>query len=95
MLNTIVNPAAIEAGINYQSMLDIDDPQYQAPTVADVHALKNASTWTRGKIAGRLDCPPKQVDKWLAASTSSNKPIPYTAWRVWLLDSGMLTIKGI
>jgi len=89
MLKLAITPAAVEAGINLNAMLHIDDPDFAHPTVTDVHALKNASGWTRGKIAARLGAKDKAVDKWLSASDSSHQPIPYTAWVTWLLDSGL------
>lgn len=89
MLKLAITPAAIEAGINLNAMLHIDDPDFTHPTIADVHALKDASGWTRGKIAARLGTKDKAVDKWLAAGASSHQPIPYTAWVTWLLDSGL------
>jgi len=89
MLKLAITPAAIEAGINLNAMLHIDDPDFTHPTVADVHALKDVSGWTRGKIAARLGAKDKAVDKWLAASAASHQPIPYTAWVTWLLDSGL------
>lgn len=89
MLKLAITPAAIEAGINLNAMLHIDDPKFAHPTVTDVHALKDASGWTRGKIAARLGAKDKAVDKWLAASAASHQPIPYTAWVTWLLDSGL------
>lgn len=89
-----ITATAQAANINPNAMLDIDDPLYQAPTVADVHALKEASGWTRGKIAARLGARAKDVDKWLAASDSSNKPIPWTAWLTWLQTAGMVTVKA-
>lgn len=67
MLKLAITPAAIEAGINLNAMLHIDDPKFAHPTVTDVHALKDASGWTRGKIAARLGAKDKAVDKWLAA----------------------------
>ena len=92
MLNHTINLTAIEAGINYQALLDIDNPEFVHPTCRDVHALKAYSKWTRGKIAGRLGCKPKQVDKWLAASDSSSQPIPYTAWKMWLIEVELIKL---
>lgn len=92
MLTITTRDPAIVAGINPNSLRDIDDPLYQSPTVTDVHALKSASGWTRGKIAARLGARPKDVDKWLAASESSHKPIPWTAWLVWLQTAGFITV---
>ncbi len=93
MLRHTISPAAIEAGINYNALLDIDHKDYEHPNVQDVHALKTFSQWTRGKISGRLDCKPKQVDKWLAASARSSQPIPYTAWKLWLTEAGLINFE--
>ncbi len=92
MLTITPNAAITATGINPGALRDIDDPHYQAPTVNDVHALKAASGWTRGKIAARLSARPKDVDKWLAASESSHRPIPWTAWIVWLQTAGFITV---
>lgn len=94
MLKITLTNKATNAGINPDTMRDIDDPLFVWPTVADVHALKQASGWPRGKICARLGAQPKAVTKWLATGHTSNLPIPYSAWLLWLVDAGLVEVKG-
>lgn len=76
--------------INPAALLRRADPAYQPPTWEDVRALKEISGETGGALAKRVDVDPRQFRRWTAPpDASNNRPIPYAAWRLLLLELGL------
>ena len=77
------------------TLLLITDPAYRAPNPREVRAMLKVANITAsiaGKITGR---PSRTVRKWTSEPDSENyQAIPYSAWRLLLLETGLATVTG-
>lgn len=73
------------------ALLKFDDPGYQPPTPADVRALKAASGLTGRELCILVGIEDQRT--WRRWSQDSDAPgsrqIPYSAWRLLLLELGL------
>ncbi|BCF95391.1 hypothetical protein [Paraburkholderia largidicola] len=77
------------------TLLLATDPGYRKPHPYEVRALlkvTNITASVAGKITGR---PSRTVRKWTSETDSENyQAIPYSAWRLLLLETGLVTVTG-
>jgi hypothetical protein len=79
-------------GITPAALLPYTDDRYQAPTPADVRALKSLSGLTGRELcllAGVED--PRTWRRWSQESSEAGaRQIPYSAWRLLLLEMNLV-----
>jgi hypothetical protein len=77
------------------TLLLATDPAYRKPRPSEVRALlkvTNITASVAGKITGR---PSRTVRKWTSEQDSENhQAIPYSAWRLLLLETGLVPVTG-
>lgn len=79
-----------------ETLLPFHDPAFVAPTHADLRALARRYELTGAAVARITGVLPRTVRKWLASPEVANhSPIPYAAWRLLLIESGLVKPIGI
>lgn len=74
-----------------ETLYRFDDPRYQPPTWEDVRLLVQRSGKTGDQIAALAGVAGRTVRKWQSPiNTSNHTTIPYSAWRLLLLETGRL-----
>ncbi|BDM66259.1 hypothetical protein NFHSH190041_37110 (plasmid) [Shewanella sp. NFH-SH190041] len=84
--------AGITADIDPASCQDITQPGYRAPSLDDIHAVKNACQWSRAEIANQLGVNAKLAGNWLNPGQGSSSQIPWASWIIWLHKAGLIEI---
>lgn len=75
--------------INPRALLRYDDPNYEPPTFEDVQALRTItgkSATELGKITGTDN---RGFRRWTAPAEKSGSKMPYSAWRLLLIEFGL------
>ena len=72
--------------INPDSIRPFYDPEYQAPSVDDIRLLLKFNEWTGSKAARIVGVDNRTLRRW----TGGERPIPYSAWRLLLVYSGLV-----
>ena len=92
-------PMTLQAFRNRPCTLPWTNENYQAPTPGEVSQLIKLAGWSQNdaaKIVGVSWHPKKgssTIRKWKSEKSSSDaREIPYSAWRMLLLHSGIVTI---
>lgn len=76
---------------NEKTLLLYIDPNYERPTASDLRCVIRKLGLTGSEVAGRVGVSPDNVRKWQAAPGTRNaKPIPYSAWRLLLIEAGLV-----
>lgn len=79
-----------------ETLLPFHDPAFVAPTHADLRALTRRYKLTGAAVARITGVLPRTVRKWQAPPAVANhSPIPYAAWRLLLIESGLVKPIGI
>src|SRR5690554_1449059 len=77
--------------VNPSSLYRSVDARYKAPTFEDVRALKALSGETGSELAARLGVDARAWRRWTAPPGSvSAHAIPYPAWRLLLIELGVV-----
>jgi hypothetical protein len=80
-----------------ETLLRFTDPDYQAPDHEDLRTLKDLSGKTGGELAamaGLQDA--RTFRKWTAPPAANQRAqIPYAAWRLLLIELGMIKSDGV
>lgn len=64
---------------------------YKEPGAADLRALMLALDITAENVAVLVGVEPRAVGRWLARPTAKTRAqIPYAAWRLLLIDAGLV-----
>ena len=89
----------LEAFQNRPCSLPYSDPQYKEPEPEEVDALIKLAGWSQNQaamIAGVPFEPGKgstTIRRWRTARGKENhRQIPYSAWRLFLLHAGVVTV---
>jgi hypothetical protein len=78
------------------TLLRYGEPDYQAPTWQDVRNLVKSSGMTGEQIAQLVGVAGRTVRKWQSPpDTSNHAPIPYSAWRLLLLETNIVKLQGV
>lgn len=74
------------------TLLRQDEPGFDPPTYEDVQALSAASGLTGGTLANLAGLSnARSFRRWTAPPGAKNStPIPYAAWRILLIETGLL-----
>lgn len=75
------------------TLLRFTDPGYEPPTHEDLRTLKTLSGKTGGELAALVGLQDARTfRKWTAPPDANQRAqIPYAAWRLMLIELGMLT----
>lgn len=74
-----------------ETLCRYDDPRYQPPTPEDLRLLVQRSGKTGDQIAAMVGVAGRTVRKWQSPiNTSNHTAIPYSAWRLLLIETGRL-----
>lgn len=88
--------SGLSEGPKPASLLPYHDPGYLAPTHLDVRAITQQFNLTGRNIAHLIGVAPRTVRKWLAPPEAENHaPMPYAAWRLLLIETGVVSPTGI
>lgn len=80
----------------HATLLPFHDPGFVAPTHSDVRALTRRYSLTGATVARITGVLPRTVRKWLASPEVTNHTaIPYAAWRLLLIETGLVKPTGI
>lgn len=92
-------PATLMAFKQRRCVLPYAHPDYQPPTPEEVDALVKLAGWSQNdaaKLTGVTYNPKKgssTIRKWRANSHSTDyREIPYSAWRLFLLYAGVVSV---
>lgn len=78
------------------TLLPFHDPGFVAPTYIDVRAVTQRYKLTGAAVARITGVLPRTVRKWHASPAVANHaPIPYAAWRLLLIEAGLVTPSGL
>ena len=92
-------PHTLEAFTNRHCTLRYDDPQYQPPEPEEVAALIAIMGWSQNDVAKKTGVKwdwkkgSSTVRRWKTSKSSrEHRDIPYAAWRLLLLESGVVSV---
>jgi hypothetical protein len=88
--------SGLTTGPKAETLLPFYDPAFVAPTHLDVRAVTQRCELTGATVAQITGVTPRTVRKWLAPPEVENHaPMPYAAWRLLLIETGVVSILGI
>ena len=68
-------------------------PNYRPPTSNEVRVLLRSKGWTGSHAAQLVGVDSRAVRRWTADEAAKTfHPIPYSAWRLLLLEAGMVNV---
>ncbi len=83
--------SGLSIGPRKELLLQFSNPNYEFPTSEDVKALVKQFNLTGGSVATLTGVEPRTVRKWMAPDSAANhSKIPYAAWRLLLLELGLV-----
>ena len=92
-------PRTLEAFKNRPCALPLDDPDYRSPEPEELAALISIMGWSQNVVAKKTGVrwDPKKgsstVRRWKTAKTDpEHRDIPNAAWRLLLLEAGVVSI---
>lgn len=78
-------------GPKKSSLLPISNPNYSSPDREDIKSIVSKFNLTGAAVAGITGVGTRQVRKWMSPEdTSNHTPIPYAAWRLLLIELGVV-----
>lgn len=78
------------------TLLPFDDPAFMAPSHNDVRAVTQRYRLTGSALARVTGVTTRTVRKWLAPpGVENHAPMPYAAWRLLLIEAGIVKPLGI
>jgi hypothetical protein len=88
--------SGLSQGPNPATLLPFHDPAFTAPSHNDVRAVTQRYSLTGSALARVTGVTPRTVRKWLAPPEVENHaPMPYAAWRLLLIEAGIVKPLGI
>jgi hypothetical protein len=88
--------AGLARGPDPATLLPFHDPAFIAPSHNDVRAVTERCRLTGSALARLTGVTPRTVRKWLAPPEVENHaPMPYAAWRLLLIEAGIVETLGI
>jgi hypothetical protein len=83
--------SGLTEGPNPATLLPFHDPGFSAPSHSDVRVVTVRFKLTGSTVARVTGVTPRTVRKWLAPPTAENHaPMPYAAWRLLLIETGVV-----
>ena len=77
--------------LNAHTLLLFTDTQYQPPTPADIRSVIRRLGLKSSEVARVVGVSSETVRKWQTSTESSGyKPMPYGAWRLLLIEAGLV-----
>jgi len=77
--------------LNVHTLHLCTDPQYQPPTPSDIRALLRQLGLKSSEVARVVGVSSETVRRWQTSTESSgHKPMPYGAWRLLLIEAGLV-----
>ena len=78
------------------TLLPFDDPAFVSPSHNDVRAVTQLYRLTGSALARVTGVTPRTVRKWMAPpGVENHAPMPYAAWRLLLIEAGIVKPLGI
>jgi len=78
-------------GPREETLLEFDDPDFEQPTWEEVRAVMRRFSLTGSQVSRLTGVNSRGVRKWTSPpDTSSHAPIPYAAWRLLLIATGLV-----
>lgn len=85
--------SGLTEGPKRESLLPFNSPEYQPPSWVEVRAVVRRLRMTGSELADFVGVQPRTVRKWLAPpDAANNSPIPYAAWRLVLVEAGIVPL---
>ena len=75
----------VKGRVRRETRLPFGDPRYQAPTTDEIRLALSKSGLTGSAAGELLGVTGRTVRKW----TGGEREIPYSAWRLLLIETGM------
>lgn len=88
--------SGLPKGPDPATLLPYDDPAFMAPSHNDVRAVAQRYKLTGIALARVTGVTTRTVRKWLAPpGVENHAPMPYAAWRLLLIEAGIVKPVGI
>ena len=81
----------VKGGVRRETRLPFSDDRYQAPTPEEIRAAIAHGNYTGSQAGEILGVTGRTVRKW----TGGEREMPYSAWRLLLLDVGLALGKSV
>lgn len=88
--------SGLREGLDPLTLLPFDDPDFRSPSYGDVRALTHQYKLTGSNVARLTGVTPRTVRKWMAPpGVQNHAPMPYAAWRLLLIETGLVMPVGM
>lgn len=88
--------SGLPPGPKAATLLPYHNPAFVPPTHLDIRAITQRYELSGAAVARITGVVPRTVRKWLAPPEAENhSPMPYAAWRLLLIETGVVSPTGI